>query len=241
MTDTLPTSVAIAPVNSAELTADAQSALQVADSMVIDSPAMYELAAQELADTKTQIAALTARREEITKPLTAAHKSVMALFKAPLDYLEQTKNKYSAKMVTFHTEQERIRQAEQARLEAAAKAERDRLEAEAKKALAEAKDDPTKMLEAQAKAAIAQTVVAVQVAAAPKVSGTSIRETWEVVVTDKGALVKHIAANYEQHPELLDYLDVNTPALNALARLHKQSFSLVGVRADRKQGITSRK
>ena len=244
MTDALPTSVSIAPVNSAELTAGAQSALQVAQTFVVDSPAMYELAGQELADTKAQIATLTARREEITKPLTAAHKSVMALFKAPLDFLEQTKHSYSTKMVAYHEAQERIRQQEQARLEAAARAKRAELEAEAQKALAAAakSNDAGAVLEAQAQLEIAASVTAPAVAI-PQVTatGTSIRGTWKARVTDKAEFVKYIAANCATQPELLSYLEVADSALNAAARLHKGQFKLGGMETYLDKGITSRK
>jgi hypothetical protein len=58
------------------------------------------------------------------------------------------------------------------------------------------------------------------------VPGVSFRETWRIEVVDKLALVKAIAAR----PDLVNLVDPNQTALNHLARAHKNTLELPGVR-----------
>lgn len=243
MSTALPTSVAIAPVDQAALVASASGDLELANSFVVDSPATYALAGEELISVKAAIKKLTERREEITKPLTAVHRSVMALFKEPLDYLEKAKTTYTTRMVTYQNEQERLRREEQKRLDDLARAAREKAEAEARARLAEASKaaDAEAILQAETELEIAATVVA-PVVQTPVISsaGNSIRKTWKARVTDKAKLVKYVAANCDQHPELLAYLDTADTELNAAARLYKENFKVAGVESYQDSGITSR-
>src|SRR5574340_27092 len=102
--NTLPTSVSIEPVDYAEINEDANSSLAVSLELKIDTPAMYELAGEELISVKQKIKALETRREAITKPLTAAHKAVMDLFREPITLLTQAKDCLQQGMIEF-TEQ----------------------------------------------------------------------------------------------------------------------------------------
>jgi hypothetical protein len=63
--------------------------------------------------------------------------------------------------------------------------------------------------------------------ATPKVSGITYRETWSARVVNLRQLVAHVAA----HPECLNYLSPNVPALNQTARAQKQGFKVPGVEA----------
>lgn len=235
--------ITVPVVDGGKLTIAAQDALEVAKALQIDSPATFALAGEELIAVKTTIQQLTARREEITKPLTAAHKSVMALFKPPLDYWEQTKDVYATRMVAYQTEQDRLRRQEQARLAEIARQEREKLEEAARqkmKAAQKAKDAEA-VLEAQAQWEIAATHTAPVVQEEKIVSaGNSMRETWKAQLSDKKAFIKYIAAECDQHPDLLDYVEANTTVLNAAARLQKSNLRVAGVTVTKETGITSR-
>lgn len=67
-----------------------------------------------------------------------------------------------------------------------------------------------------------------------KVAGMAFPVTWEFVTDDKATLVKFIGAN----PELLHLVDLNMPALNALARAQKEMLDLPGGHAEKKEGAS---
>src|SRR5574340_89035 len=104
--NTLPTSVSIEPVDYTEINEDANNSLAVSLELKIDTPAMYELAGEELISVKQKIKALETRREAITKPLTAAHKAVMDLFREPITLLTQAKDCLQQGMIEFTRSEE---------------------------------------------------------------------------------------------------------------------------------------
>jgi len=106
--------------------------LDCAKEIVITSQAMFDLAADELKTIKARAKELEEKRIAITKPMDVAKKLVMDLFRKPLAYLNEAENTLKNGMLEYSNEQERLRKEEQARLDAAAKAERERLEAEAR-------------------------------------------------------------------------------------------------------------
>jgi hypothetical protein len=59
------------------------------------------------------------------------------------------------------------------------------------------------------------------------VAGVSERKTWSAELTDIAALVAHVAT----HPECINYLLPNMPALNSLARSQHEAMRIPGVRA----------
>ena len=130
--DSNPISVSVTvPVG---LDAGPKQMLAAAQSYAIDCPEMYEAAAEDLKAVKTKWKEIEAKRTEIVKPLNEAVKAVNNLFRAPLDYLTQAEGVLKGALLTYDNEQERIRKAEQARLEAVARAEQARLRAEAEAA-----------------------------------------------------------------------------------------------------------
>lgn len=60
--------------------------------------------------------------------------------------------------------------------------------------------------------------------APPKIEGRSVRENYKAKVVDMLELVRWIA----QHPEDINLVEPNMPALNALARSRKRAFKLPG-------------
>lgn len=241
----LPTQVTIAQVDYRELNEEAEGSLQVSSSFIVDSPVTYELAGEELIAVKSKIKALETRREGITKPLTAAHKSVMDLFRQPLALLGQAKDNLQRGMIAYSTEQERVRREEQARLDA----ERRRQEAEAAEkvreaerlasaAVTEAQREAAEKarLEAEAAQTVAENATSVAVTATPKADGNSVRKVWKGKCDDKATLIKFVASN----PAYASLLEVSQSALDSFAKAQNESFDIPGCVAYQESSIVSR-
>ncbi len=243
----------IAAPDAAAINTRAQSALAMVESMVIDSPDTYELAADELKAIKSKAKAIEDQRTAITGPINKALKAVNDLFRAPSQYLEQAEKIIKGKMISYTTEQERIAAEARRKAEAALRAEQERIAREAAAAAAAAEAEAEKLLaagdveqaaEVQANAAIeaASAATLAEVMTAPvveapvaKVSGVSMRGVWKAEVTDKAALVAYVAAN----PAFLNLLDVNTSALNQMAKALKDQMQIAGVRAFEEKSIAA--
>lgn len=283
---------------------NANAALRMASSFVIECKDDYELAAEELKSIKTKINTLEAKRKTIADPLYKAWNALNALFKAPMEALKSAESTLKHAMIAYASEQERL--AEIARLEAEklAAAERKKIEDAAKElerlALMErqrlAKIESDRMAEAQAEqdrlaadamaaaaagnaaaaaeaerlaneaferselaaAQAAQVAEQAQEAAAceiaslqmtaavttapvlnftkAKASGTSISKSLDYQVTDKMALIKHIAA----HPDLLNLLIPDDVKLRAYVRGLGMNTNLPGVSVFEKKTMSAR-
>lgn len=254
-------SIVVPHYASSALTELADKALAIVQSIVIDSPEMYEEAGFELAQIKSKLADLEAKRTSVSKPLNDALKAHNAIFAAPRETLERAEKALKTGMLNWQEKVER--EAEEARRKAEEDARIQR-EAEERRAAelrrqseallaqaAEAAPEQQEALVAQAElveqhANIAQETASVVIArpifAAPaRASGTSTRKVWKGEVTDKLALIQHIAAHAAQHPDLLALLDVNESKVNARAKSLEQHLNLPGVRAYEERSLAARK
>ncbi|ABN87738.1 hypothetical protein X880_6062 [Burkholderia pseudomallei MSHR4032] len=235
----------------------AERALASAKAFEIDCAEVRDLAVQDLTKIKGLQKDLDTKRKAITQPIDAAKKAVMDLFRAPTDYLEQAEALLKKAIQGYDREQERLRIAEQARLEEAARQERARMEAEAAAREAAAQAEAQRIqreaeqaaaagdvetaarLNAEAESRVEQgaaeaatlqqtatLITAPVVAAAPQTKGVSTRKVWKAEISDKLALVRYVAA----HPEYVDLLDANMPAINKIALALKANCPLDGVR-----------
>jgi hypothetical protein len=124
----VPETIRVPDAVDAALTEAAQDALDLVRNFNIDSADMYEIAAIELRGIVTKKDELEAERFAITRPMDAAKKKVMNLFRAPITWLEQAEAILKQKMVAFdRSERDRIA-AEERQALAAADAERKRVE-----------------------------------------------------------------------------------------------------------------
>jgi hypothetical protein len=243
------------------------NALNTAKAYTIDSADMRDLAARELTKIKTLQKDVDGKRKSITSPIDAAKKAVMDLFRAPLEYLDQAEVILKGSIQTYDRAEQQKRIAEQAALEEAARKERARLaeEAAAREAAARAeaaeiqrkadeaaaagRAEEAARLEAEASSRVEQgaaevatlqqtaTLVTAPVTAAPrKTAGVSTRKVWKAEVTDKLALVRYVAA----HPEYLELLEANMPAVNRIALALKQACPIEGVRVFEDDVIAAR-
>lgn len=252
----------------ATLQKSAQDALATAKAYVIDSPEMYEMAAGELQQIKTLQKGVEKQRTDITGPMNAALKAVNALFKAPSDWLDQAESVLKRSMLGYQQAEEAKRReaqriaeaaaaAERARIaaaaaaaEAAARAEAEALRKQAEEAKKQGNVEAAARLASQAESRVEEGAVAAQELAqtkelisaptvekiVPKVSGISTRKIWKVEVTDKLAFVKYVA----EHPEYLELVEPNTPAVNKLGLALKQACPLAGVRVYEDEQLASR-
>lgn len=252
----------------ATLQKSAQDALSSAKAYVIDSPEMYQLAADELQQIKTLQKNVESQRTNITGPMNTALKAVNALFKAPAEWLDQAESVLKRAMLTYQQEEQRKQREEQQRREREAAAERARVEeaaaAERVKAEQEAQAlrqraeqaqqtgdvEAAARLSTQAEAREEQGAMVVQELvqtkelisapvvekAIPKVSGLSTRKVWKVEITDKLAFVKYIA----EHPEYLELVEPNTPAVNKLGLALKKACPIAGIRVFEDEQLASR-
>jgi len=117
------------PVQS-EIESRALAVVTTADSLIIDSSSMYEVAADELQSSKANFKTLEEARKFHVSPLNEEVKFINNYFRSALENLSLAESKIKFKMLDYQSEQEEIRKVEQARLDAIAKAERDRLAAE---------------------------------------------------------------------------------------------------------------
>lgn len=118
----------------------------------------YQAAASDLQVIKSKAKELETTRKGITEPMDKAKKKVMDFFRRPLEILEKAESAIKSAMVNFQAEQERIRQAEQERLNEMARKEEQKKREEKERqerewrAKEEAKRKEAEKLAAQGKA-----------------------------------------------------------------------------------------
>ncbi|CAG9255862.1 hypothetical protein [Paraburkholderia caribensis] len=241
--------------------------LTLAKAYKVDNAETRELAVQDLMKIKTHQKSVEDQRTAITQPMNAALRAVNALFKVPTDYLDQAEALLKAVISKYDREQEQLRIAEQAKAEEAARQERARLAAEAAAAAASANAEAEKLEQQAAEASkagnveeaarlsveaeqrveqgaaevemlqqTATLVTAPVVTAAPRSRGVSSRKVWKAEVENKLELIKYVA----EHPEYVDLLDTNMPAINKIALALKANCPLKGVRVFEDSVIAAR-
>ena len=143
-----------------------------------------------------------------------AHKAITAQEKSLTDPIDMAERSVKAKINAWDQNQERIRQEEQRKLQAAAdeKARKERLRLEAQAAKLKTPELKAERLE------MADEVVAPVVTVAPveKVSGTAKSKIWKARVVDVSMVPR-------------EWMTVNESALNAFARSTKGVVPVAGV------------
>jgi hypothetical protein len=137
--------------------AQARRMLADAADFVIDSPELYQAAAEDLKRVKVLAKTVEDTRVSITGPLHQAKVAVDNLFKGPTTFLQQAESALKGAMLKWDQEQERIRREEERKAEEARRAEQARLDAERRQKEEEARkaDEEARRLEEEARAAAA--------------------------------------------------------------------------------------
>lgn len=161
----------------------------------------------------------------LKKQASDAHKAIVAREKKMLDPLEAKEKEVKAIVVAFDAEQERIRQAEQRRLQAEADA---KAEAERQRLLKEAAKLKTPELREERMAA-AEAVIAPTVVVAPQVAkgaGEATVTRWKARLVDKDALIRSAAEGDWMAKSFLQFDQV---AANKQAVASKNNIPVRGV------------
>ncbi len=228
--------------------------LEQANGLVIKSQPDYEMAGSWLKKIKGHAKAFDAERKKITVPLQTATKAVMDLFRPAAAKLGEAESIIKHTMVTYETEQERIRQEQQEKLRKQAAVE----EARKKKALEEqARKQEEKAAEARRKAAEAEDVKekARLEAEAQKAEeeAEKRREKKEEVKVEAPVLASRVEApkgisyTIKWTAEVVDksklpieYLEPNYSMLNKLAQATKGKIPVPGVKYNSEKIVASR-
>lgn len=202
-----------------------------AESFQIATPEHFETSGELLRTIKAKQKEVADTRTGITKPMDAAKKRVMDLFKPVTERLAAAELTIKGAMIVFtRAEEERQREAQVER-ERVAEVERKRLARRAEAAREDGAEEKADVLE--------ETAAAVQAppAAAPtKAAGVHTRTIWKAEVTNKRELIKAAATD----AGLVPYLEVDLQKLNALARSLKGEMAIPGVRAVSEETVTAR-
>lgn len=215
----------------AELVAVSQSILASAESYLIDCPAVFEIAAEELKTIKAEMRKLEEQRTKHVSPLNEEVKFINDLFRQGSTILSQAETIIKGKLLVYQQAEAQKAAEERARAEAAANAERKRLEAEAAAAKESGDETTAAVLEATSQVVTAPVAAPTRT----KVSGISTRETWSAEVTSLIDLVKHVAAN----PDQIGLIEPNTKALNGMAKALKGTMHIPGVKPVSTQSIAA--
>lgn len=200
-------------------------AIRVAD------PLSYAKAADLLVSIKGLRGEVNAAFDPIIADANKVHKTACEKKRQAEAPLVEAEGLIKSAMADYNTEQERVRRAEEQRLEQEARQREEtrRLdEAAALEREGHARNAPELVQEAQD--LIERPIPAMPVSVArtvPKVAGIVHRDNWSARVVSLPALIKFVAA----HPEHQNLLAPNTAALNSLARSMKSNLKIDGVQA----------
>lgn len=128
---TVPQAPALVTSASPELASALKSAdrmLATATALVIDSPEMYEAAAEELVDARGRWKAIEAQRVHLKEPFLEGCKRIDDLFRVPLDRLAQSADVLKRGMVVFKDAEDKKADDARRAAEATARAEREEQE-----------------------------------------------------------------------------------------------------------------
>jgi len=220
MTNETETSEISIPPEVVEKAREADSLLQQVTSLTITDNQQYQTAGEFLKKVKSRYKDIEEDRKTITAPMNAALTAINNYFKTPRNVLLQAETFLKKALVSYHTEQERKAQKEQARLNELARKEAEKkeaqLESQAKKALAKGQTE-----KAQDLMTVKDTIVpvaAVAPSAPPKTTGQSFKTVWNWTVTD-AALIPRA------------YLVLDEKQLNSIAKAGiKGAMEIPGVK-----------
>ena len=212
-------------MNELELKKKTLPVISTANRLIIQSPGDYAYGGEFLKSIKEAQKKVTEYFEPIKTKAYQVWKEICGKENQMLDPLKEAETTVKRKMLVYQQEEERKRQAEQARLQAIAdekaRRERDRLAKEAEK-LKTPELKEQRMAEA---AAIEAPIINIQ-PAAPKIAGISTRKTWKAELTSKGEFIKAATTN----PMLMAFIEVDMAKMNRIASATKGEVVYPGIR-----------
>jgi hypothetical protein len=224
--------IALAEAAAARENVEIVALVSSADALTIETSEQLDASGGLLTTIKARQKALSNLRLSITRPMDQAKKRVMEVFQPTVGRLASAERTIKDAVLTYTQEQERQRRVAQAKLDAAAAAEREHLQKQADQHRATGRDGRAETLEQRAETVEAPTVAQPEVPS----GAVHLRTTWHAEVTDLAALAKACAEG--QAP--LELIQPNMAVLNAQARTFKGALALPGVQAVSEEGVTAR-
>ena len=201
-------------MNQEALEAEVMPVAQQGAAMVVRSQVDYSLAVAYIKENKAAQAKVKEALDPVCEAANKAHKAATALRARILKPLLDGERHAKQAGQTWQQEQERIRMAEQRRLQAeadeAARKERERLEKQA------AKLKTPELKEERLEQAAMVVAPVVQIAPVTQAEGVSTRKTWKARVVDESKVPR-------------TFLTINQQALDVYARATKGAMQVEGV------------
>lgn len=163
-----------------ELQRETEAIVARAAEFAVATAEQYSAAGVDLTRIKAAQKKLDLIRTKITRPMDAAKKAVLELFRAPAEKLANAEAMIKRALVKYQAEQDRLRQEEQRRADEAARKERERLQERATRAVASGKVEKAEVLQQQAASVVAPVIQR----EAPRVSGLSSTVVWKFEVVN---------------------------------------------------------
>lgn len=206
-----------------------EASLISAETFLVKDHLEFDAASAKLKEVKAQAKKLDEKRREMTRPLDASKQAIMDFFRPVEAQLVDAERVIKQAMLKFSQEQARIQELERKRLQdeanERARVERERLEAEAMAALATGN-----AAKSEERLTEAETVTAPIMKAPdrkPTASGVAIRKIRKARVLD----VKLVPR---------EFMIVNEPALNALAKTTEGPSTIPGVEFYTEESLAQR-
>ena len=204
--------------------------LKEAKNFKIVSPSDLEVSANILKTIKQRKKKIDEVRKSLTRPLDTAKKTIMDFFRPAENKLAEAENEMQKTILEYRAEERRKAEEEARKVaeEARKKQEEELARIQKEQEEAEMMGDTATVenLEMQ-KTVVATTaeVATVTTKEEPKLSGVAEVKRWKAIVTDKMALIKHIA----QTGQLENLIEFSNKELNALATATKGTISVPGI------------
>ncbi len=216
--------------------ADAQRALATIDThfpginIPITDNDQKDAAAELLREIKSVQKELDERKKEITKPLDAARKALLALFKPKEDELSQAEASLRRNILTYSQAQEAARAKLEAQLRDEHRRQQEEIEAQARELEEAGNNEQAEVM--RIVAAVPPTIIL----AKDKTEGISKRTTWKAEVTNLRELVEAVADGRAD----IEFLQADMSSLNAAAKAQRGAALIPGVRIYEEVGLVVR-
>ena len=206
--------------------------LQEAKNFKIKTIADLEISANILKTIKQKKKKIDEVRKTITRPLDAAKKRIMDFFRPAENKLSEAENIIEKTILDFRAEERRRAEEEQRKVAELARIQKEQEEAEMM-----GDSETVENLEMQ-KTVVATTaeVATVVTTEEPKLSGVAEVKRWKAVVTDKMALIKHIAAT----GQFENIVEFSNKELTALATATKGTIQIPGIEFKVERSLAAR-
>lgn len=214
--------------------------LKEAKDFKILSPEDLEVSANILKTIKQKKKKIDEVRKSLTRPFDTAKKTIMEFFRPAENKLAEAENEMQKTILEYRAEERRKAEEEQRKIAEEAKKRQEeelaRIQKEQEEAEMLGDSETVENLEIQK--TVAATTVEVATVVTPeesKMSGVAEVKRWKAVVTDKMALIRHIAAT-GQFENLIEF---SNKELNALAVATKGTIQIPGIefRAERSLAV----